>query len=162
MVLELELARAMGTAGLFLCLGLAAFGSAMGMMRAARAAIGVLSEEPRYFSLVSVLVFLPMTQTLVYGFGFFILANDILAKSENLTIPLGVGVGSLAALFVGFAELSSAYAQGCVCADVIAMLPKTRGAILVRGLILAAYLEFIGLLGLALGYMLLMISGLVS
>ncbi|MEM0340071.1 MAG: hypothetical protein QXN05_03240 [Acidilobaceae archaeon] len=150
MVVDIEIAEAFGIAGLFLCMAMSATGTAIGMMKAARAGVGVLSEEPRYFSSVLLLTFLPATQLLVYGSGFTLLVAG--AFPEDLNLSQGVGLFALSA-FVGVAQLFSAYGQGTVCADTIVMLPKTRGAALVRGLVLVAYLEFVGLLGLVFGYM---------
>lgn len=149
----MQLAEALAIAGPFLALGLSAAGTATGMGKAASSAVGVVSAEPRYFTLALVMAFLPSTQTLVYGLGFaFLVYSQVLAAGGELSMLEGAGILSIS-VFVGLAELSSAYWQGVVCADTIAMLPRTRGAILSRGIVLAAYIEFVGLLGLVLGYL---------
>jgi V/A-type H+-transporting ATPase subunit K len=51
------------------------------------------------------------------------------------------------------AELVSAWMQGKVCADGAAQLVKTRGAIFGPTIILAAYEELFGILGMVFGYL---------
>ncbi len=151
-----------GIASLGAALGVAGgiMGSALGISKAATAGLSVLSDEPGYFKWIILLSSLPMTQTF-YGFIFSFLAlNIVLPGIENLTIfkafaILGIGV------MVFLAELFSANYQGAVCMSGIVELPKTKGRIAMSTLILAAYEEIFGILGMVFGYLLLVIvSGL--
>ena len=101
-----------GQIGIGACLGLSAFGSALGARAAGMAAIGAwkkcfIQNKPVPFILVA-FAGAPLTQT-IYG---FILMN-VLAASESLNAFQLMGVG----MFAGFAIGASAYAQGCCSAS---------------------------------------------
>lgn len=134
-------------------------GSAAGISKAAPAGLSVLAEEPEHFKYVLLLSTLPMTQTF-YGFIFTFYTLMIVLPTINLTM-----FKALAVLGIGFmvfiAEALSAYFQGVVCMQGILELPKTKGKILTPSLILAAYEELFGILGMVFGLILvLMVSGL--
>ena len=124
-------------------------GSAIGIGIAGSAGAATLSEEPGQFRNVILLASLPMTQTF-YGLIVLILILQIVVPSiREMTDPGGVGfavlgIGLIAALAEGF---SAAY-QGSVCASGISLLPKTKGTILTSSMILAVFVELIGVLGL--------------
>jgi V/A-type H+-transporting ATPase subunit K len=124
-------------------------GSAIGIGIAGSAGAATLSEEPGQFRNVILLASLPMTQTF-YGLIVLILILQIVVPSiREMTDPGGagfavLGIGIIAALAEGF---SAAY-QGSVCASGISLLPKTKGTILTSSMILAVFVELIGVLGL--------------
>jgi len=124
-------------------------GSSIGIGIAGSAGAATLSEEPGQFRNVIVLASLPMTQSF-YGLIVLILILQIVVPSiREMTDPGGVGfavlgIGIIAALAEGF---SAAY-QGSVCAAGISLLPKTKGTILTSSMILAVFVELIGVLGL--------------
>jgi len=124
-------------------------GSAIGIGIAGSAGAATLSEEPGQFRNVILLASLPMTQTF-YGLIVLILILQIVVPSvREMTDPGGMGfavlgIGIIAALAEGF---SAAY-QGSVCASGISLLPKTKGTILTSSMILAVFVELIGVLGL--------------
>ncbi len=124
-------------------------GSAIGIGIAGSAGAATLSEEPGQFRNVILLASLPMTQTF-YGLIVLILILQIVVNNlEKMSDPGGLGfavlgIGIIAALAEGF---SAAY-QGSVCASGISLLPKTKGAILTSSMILAVFVELIGVLGL--------------
>ena len=124
-------------------------GSAIGIGIAGSAGAATLSEEPGQFRNVILLASLPMTQTF-YGLIVLILILQIVVPSiREMTDPGGVGfavlgIGIIAAMAEGF---SAAY-QGSVCASGISLLPKTKGTILTSSMILAVFVELIGVLGL--------------
>jgi len=124
-------------------------GSAIGIGIAGSAGAATLSEEPGQFRNVILLASLPMTQTF-YGLIVLILILQIVVNNiEKMSDPGGVGfavlgIGIIAALAEGF---SAAY-QGSVCASGISLLPKTKGTILTSSMILAVFVELIGVLGL--------------
>lgn len=131
-------------------------GSAAGVSRAAPAGLTVLAEEPEYFRYVLLLSTLPMTQTF-YGFIFTFYTLIIILPSIELTL-----IKSLAIVGIGFmvflAESTSAYFQGVVCMSGILELPKTKGRILTSALILAAYEELFGILGMVFGIILVILA----
>jgi V/A-type H+-transporting ATPase subunit K len=101
-----------GQIGIGACLGLSAFGSAMGARVAGMAAIGAwkkcfIQNKPVPFILVA-FAGAPLTQT-IYG---FILMN-VLAATQRLNGFQLLGVG----LFAGIAIGASAYAQGSCSAS---------------------------------------------
>ncbi len=124
-------------------------GSAIGIGIAGSAGAATLSEEPGQFRNVILLASLPMTQTF-YGLIVLILILQIVVPSiREMADPGGVGfavlgIGIIAAMAEGF---SAAY-QGSVCASGISLLPKTKGTILTGSMILAVFVELIGVLGL--------------
>jgi len=137
---------------------LAVAGTALGIRPAASVGLSVIAEEPAMRTSVLLFAFFPATQTLVYGFAFMYLMYtqylpSAFAKYAG-NLPLTTAAAILGvSLFVGFAELFSAWMQGIVCADAISLLVKTRGAIFSMGVILAAYEELFGMLGLVFGLM---------
>ena len=124
-------------------------GSAIGIGIAGSAGAATLSEEPGQFRNVILLASLPMTQTF-YGLIVLILILQIVVRNiAEMSDPGGVGfavlgIGIIAAMAEGF---SAAY-QGSVCASGISLLPKTKGTILTSSMILAVFVELIGVLGL--------------
>ncbi|MEA1872385.1 MAG: ATPase [Chloroflexota bacterium] len=124
-------------------------GSSIGIGIAGSAGAATLSEEPGQFRNVIVLASLPMTQSF-YGLIVLILILQIVVRNiAEMSDPGGVGfavlgIGIIAALAEGF---SAAY-QGSVCASGISLLPKTKGTILTSSMILAVFVELIGVLGL--------------
>ncbi|MCX6013219.1 MAG: ATPase [Chloroflexi bacterium] len=121
-------------------------GSAIGMAIAGSAGTATLAEDPKQFRNVLLLAAMPLTQTF---YGLIVL---ILIVTSVLDMVVGstwagyavLGIGILSAL----AELISAIYQGVVCASAISLLPKTKGLIFTPGLMLAVYIELIGVLGL--------------
>ncbi len=146
---------------------LAAIGSTLGIRKVASIGTAVISEDPVQRGKVLALSFLPATQAMVYGFIFMFMSYNvylpsILARygglssmSPNLSSAI-IGIS----LFVGLAEAFSAYTQGQVCADVAAQLIKTKGGIFGLGIVLAAYEELFGILGMIFGILMLtMVAG---
>jgi V/A-type H+-transporting ATPase subunit K len=136
---------------------LAAIGSTVGIYIAIAAGIPATAEDPSQRGRVMVLSFLPATQTMVYGFVYmFMMYSSILPSlfRKYPELPLNIAGAILAiSIFVGIAELVSAWMQGKVCADGAAQLVKTRGAIFGPTIILAAYEELFGILGMVFGYL---------
>lgn len=140
---------------------LAAIGTTIGIHRAVAAGAPVVAEDPGQRGRVMVLSFLPATQTMVYGFIYmFMLYNYVLptlfAKYSELPAHIAGAILGIS-LFVGFAEMVSAWMQGKVCAEGAAQLIKTRGGIFGITLILAAYEELFGILGMVFGLLMVFI-----
>ena len=133
-------------------------GSVLGISKAASAGTATLSEDPGQFRSVIVLASLPMTQTF-YGLIIMILiltavVPKLAATGSSGLIVLGWGV------FAALAEFLSAIYQGTVCASGISLLPKTKGQIFVPSMMLAVFVELLGVLGLVFTIMALAILGL--
>lgn len=144
--------------------GLAVAGSTLGILKAASVGTAVISEDPAQRGKVLALSFLPATQSMVYGFIFMFMTYTVYLPSivrkyvEPSLIPPSINMAIIGiSLFVGFAEAFSAYTQGIVCADVAAQLVKTKGGIFGLGIVLAAYEELFGILGMIFGILMLTI-----
>jgi len=121
-------------------------GSSIGIGIAGSAGVATLSEDSGQFRNVIVLASLPMTQTF-YGLIILILViTPVVPKipAEGGAGFMVLGVGLIAAA----AECFSAIYQGNVCASGIALLPKTKGRILTNAMMLAVFVELLGVLGL--------------
>jgi V/A-type H+-transporting ATPase subunit K len=103
--------------GIALCVILCGLGSALGLYKTGTAAAGVLSEDPKKFSKVMVLVVLPATQG-IYGFVMAILASsgvvDGLTAAQGWAIfgkvmPMAA-VGLISAIFQGQTAVNCIYA----------------------------------------------------
>ncbi|MEL9909553.1 MAG: ATPase [Desulfurococcus sp.] len=123
-------------------------GSTIGMRHAASVGASVLAEDPTQFRNVLILAALPMTQTF-YGliqmiYIMLMYIPSLPLDNINMTKALAlIGIG-----LAGFlAEYLSAWAQGIICANGIAELPRTKGNNLMSSIVLAAYVELWGILG---------------
>lgn len=136
-------------------------GSAIGIGIAGSAGAATLSEDQGQFRNVILLTSMPMTQTF-YGLITLILILTTVIPSLA-AMPDGGGMG-FAVLGIGLitavAEGVSAAYQGSVCASGISLLPKTKGTILISSMILAVFVELIGVLGLVFAILALSILGL--
>jgi V/A-type H+-transporting ATPase subunit K len=151
-----EVYSLLATLGPGLAEALAAAGTVIGIMEAISSGIPVVSEEPSQRGKIFILAFMPMTQTLVYGFSFMFIAYSLtlpslISKYKGIIPPHIAGTIFAVSLFVGFAEFYSAWKQGQTCALTAAHLIKTRGGIFGSGVILALYQEFVGVLGMVFG-----------
>ncbi|MBA7610162.1 hypothetical protein ES703_17368 [subsurface metagenome] len=133
-------------------------GSSIGIATAASAGVATLSEDRGQFRNVIVLASLPMTQSF-YGLIILIfIINQVVPK-----LPETGGAGFMVfgiGLMVAAAECFSAIHQGNVCASGISLLPKTKGAIFIHSMMLAVFVELLGVLGLVFAIMALTMLGL--
>ena len=97
-----------------------------------------------------------MTQTF---YGLIILILILTSVDTGITKEAGYAVLG-AGIMAMVAEMFSAIYQGTVCASGIALLPKTEGKILTPGIMMAVYVELIGVLGLVTTIIALSLSGL--
>ncbi|MBN2254745.1 MAG: ATPase [Deltaproteobacteria bacterium] len=139
--------QALATFGGAMALAGGLAGSAIGIANAASSGVATLSEDSGQLRNVIVLASLPMTQSF---YGLIILIIILTVSLPKLAAAgIGAGVAILGiGIMAGFAELFSAIFQGAVCAAGIALLPKTRGRILTASMMLAVFVELIGVLGL--------------
>lgn len=146
------LAVGLAYAGAALALMGGLIGSSIGMGKAGSSGSAALAEDPKQFRNVFLLAALPMTQTF---YGLIILIqyiNYVNGHLDTLTLEKGLAILALG-LAVGGAELFSAWYQGVVCASGIAELPRTKGAVTFNTMILAVYVELIGILGMVFGFL---------
>jgi len=133
-------------------------GSSIGIGLAGSAGAATLADDPNQFRNVLILAALPMTQTF---YGLIILIIIITAVLPGLA-GMGAGYG-FAVLAIGIiaavAESFSAIYQGAVCASGISLLPKTKGRILTHTMVMAVYVELMGVLGLVFTIMALAMIG---
>ena len=133
-------------------------GSAIGIANAASNGVATLAEEPGQLRNVILLSSLPMTQTF---YGLIILILILTTVVDKLPAAGGGGFAVFGCgLIAAAAELWSGAYQGSVCASGIALLPKTKGVILTNAMMLAVFVELIGVLGLVFTIMALSILGL--
>lgn len=141
-----------------LALGGGLAGASVGIAKAASAGVAILSEDRSQLRNVIVLASLPMTQAF-YGLIILIIIQtnvvDKIPESSGLGFAV-FGLGIMAAM----AEFFSAAHQGAVCASGISLLPKTKGQILTNSMMLAVFVELLGVLGLVFSIMLLSLLGL--
>ena len=151
-------AASMATLGGALALIGGLIGSSIGIAKAASAGTATLAEEPGQFRNVLVLASLPMTQSF---YGLIVLILIITSVVPKVT---ATGAGGFAVLGIGLiatgAEFFSAIYQGLVCASGISLLPKTRGQIFASSMMLAVFVELLGVLGLVFTIMALTMLGL--
>jgi len=126
-------------------------GSSIGIGKAGSAGTAALAEDPKQFRNVFILVSLPMTQTfygLIVLIQFISYVNGLaeITMAKALAI-LGLGIAA------GAAEWASAWFQGVICASGIAELPRTKGKITFNAMILAVYVELVGILGMVFALM---------
>jgi V/A-type H+-transporting ATPase subunit K len=139
--------QALATFGGAMALAGGLAGSAIGIANAASSGVATLSEDAGQLRNVIVLASLPMTQSFYGLIILIIILTVVLPKIISAGIGAGVAVLGIG-IMAGFAELFSAIFQGAVCASGIALLPKTKGRILTASMMLAVFVELIGVLGL--------------
>lgn len=133
-------------------------GSAIGIANAGSNGVATLAEEPGQLRNVIVLCSLPMTQTF---YGLIILILILTTVVDKLPATGGSGFAVFGCCIIAAAaELWSGAYQGSVCASGISLLPKTKGVILTNAMMLAVFVELIGVLGLVFTIMALSILGL--
>lgn len=122
-------------------------GSAIGIANAASSGVATLSEEPGQLRNVIVLASLPMTQSFYGLIILIIILTVVMPQMQAGTLGDGIAVLAIG-IMAAFAELFSAIFQGSVCASGVALLPRTSGQILTSSMMLAVFVELIGVLGL--------------
>ena len=133
-------------------------GSAIGIASAASNGVATLAEEPGQLRNVILLSSLPMTQTF---YGLIMLILILTTVVDKLPATGGGGFTVFGCCMIAAAaELWSGAYQGHVCASGISLLPKTKGVILTNAMMLAVFVELIGVLGLVFTIMALSILGL--
>jgi len=151
------LGLALGVAGSVLAFALGASGSSIGVGYAARAASGVVTEDPDKFGRLIPIVAIPGTQGF-YGFLVFFLVTivkiNLLGQIRYPSLEQGIKI-FLVGFCVGLTLLISAIHQGKVsaaCVGIIAKKPEQAG----KALILPAFVETYAVLSLVVGVLVLL------
>lgn len=135
--------------GVALCVLLCGIGSCIGLYKTSAAAAGVLSEDPKKFGKVMVLVLLPATQG-IYGFIIGIIASgSITGVATNAEGWLLFG----AVLPMTISGLVSAYFQGKSAVNCIYAVGKQE-SLSGKLIVYPAMIEFYAILGLIISIML--------
>ncbi|MBE0430608.1 MAG: ATPase [Dehalococcoidia bacterium] len=136
-------------------------GSAIGIGTAGSAGAATLSEEPGQLRNVILLASLPMTQTFYGLITLILILTTVIGNLGEASNGGGMGFAVLGiGIIVALAEGFSGAFQGSVCASGISLLPKTKGKILTNSMMLAVFVELIGVLGLVFAIMALAMLGL--
>jgi len=140
---DLSLGVTIAMCGVGFAVIFAGIGSIVGIGYPARAAAGVLSEDPGRFGSLFLLVVLPGTQ----GFYGFVAAFLLIGNISNIeTLAQGWQL-FFAALPIAFTGLLSGIHQGKVCAAGVNLVAK-RPKEVMKGVIYAAMVETYAVLGL--------------
>ena len=134
---------------LALTAALCGVGSALGLFKTGSAAAGVLSEDPKKFSKVLVLVVLPATQG-IYGFVFGIIGLGSVTATMTVAAGLKVLMSSLPMMVTG---LITAIFQGLTsvaCINTIAKQDSLSGKLI----LFPAMVETYAILGLVVSILL--------
>lgn len=135
--------------GIALCVLLCGIGSCLGLYQTSSAAAGVLSEDPKKFGKVMVLVLLPATQG-IYGFIIGIIASG----SLNATLSTEMGWALFGAVLpMMISGLVSAYIQGKAAANCIYAVGKQE-SLSGKLIVYPGMIEFYAILGLIISIML--------
>lgn len=137
--------------GIAVCVLLCGIGSCIGLYKTSTAAAGVLSEEPKKFGKVMVLVLLPATQG-IYGFIIGIIASGSAAISPTMTAGIGWAVVG-AVLPMAISGLVSGYYQGKAAANCIYAVGKQE-SLSGKLIVYPGMIEFYAILGLIISIML--------
>lgn len=145
----MELGLALAIAGIAAAIGLSGCGSAIGIGYAGQASAGILSEDPKLFGRLIILIALPGTQG-IYGFVAAFLVMGKIGLLGGAPVALTTANGwelFFACLPIALAGLVSAIHQGKVCAAGAGLVAK-RPAEAGRALVIGVFVEFYAVLGL--------------
>ncbi|MBR2647041.1 MAG: V-type ATP synthase subunit K [Clostridia bacterium] len=135
--------------GIALCVLLCGIGSCIGLYKTSTAAAGVLSEEPKKFGKVMVLVLLPATQG-IYGFIIGIIASGAITQG----MPTALGWAMVGAVLpMAISGLVSGIFQGKSAANCIYAVGKQE-SLSGKLIVYPGMIEFYAILGLIISIML--------
>lgn len=137
--------------GIAVCVLLCGIGSCIGLYKTSTAAAGVLSEDPKKFGKVMVLVLLPATQG-IYGFIIGIIASGSAAITTGMTAGIGWAIVG-AVLPMAISGLVSGYFQGKAAANCIYAVGKQE-TLSGKLIVYPGMIEFYAILGLIISIML--------
>ena len=139
--------------GIVLCVLLCGVGSTLGLFKTGRAAAGVLSEDPKKFGKLMVLVLLPATQG-IYGFIIGIIASSTLSTAADTFITVSQGWAIFGAVMpMALSGLVTGIFQGKSAVNCIYAVGKQE-SLGGKLIIYPAMIEFYAILGLIISIML--------
>ncbi len=124
-------------------------GSALGLFKTGSAASGVLSEDPKKFSKVLVLVVLPATQG-IYGFVFGIIGLGSVTATMTVSAGLKVLMASLPMMISGIVTAIFQGLTSVACINTIAKQDSLSGKLI----LFPAMVETYAILGLVVSILL--------
>ncbi len=135
--------------GIALCVLLCGIGSCIGLYKTSTAAAGVLSEDPKKFGKVMVLVLLPATQG-IYGFIIGIIASGVISSG----MATATGWAMLGAVLpMAVSGFVSAWLQGKSAVNCIYAVGKQE-SLSGKLIVYPGMIEFYAILGLIISIML--------
>ncbi len=135
--------------GIALCVLLCGIGSCIGLYKTSTAAAGVLSEDPKKFGKVMVLVLLPATQG-IYGFIIGIIASGVISSGMATATGWAMFGAVLPMAVSGFV---SAWLQGKSAVNCIYAVGKQE-SLSGKLIVYPGMIEFYAILGLIISIML--------
>ena len=135
--------------GVALCVLLCGIGSCIGLFKTSAAAAGVLSEDPKKFGKVMVLVLLPATQG-IYGFIIGIIASGVIQQGMATAQGWALLGAMLPMTVSGFV---SAWLQGKSAVNCIYAVGKQE-SLSGKLIVYPGMIEFYAILGLIISIML--------
>ncbi len=135
--------------GVALCVLLCGIGSCIGLYKTSTAAAGVLSEDPKKFGKVMVLVLLPATQG-IYGFIIGIIASGVISSGMATATGWALFAATLPMTVSGFV---SAFIQGKSAVNCIYAVGKQE-SLSGKLIVYPGMIEFYAILGLIISIML--------
>ena len=145
----MEIGYVIAIVSIAVCVLICGVGSALGLCKTATTAAGVLSEDPKKFGKVMVLVLLPATQG-IYGFIIGIIASSSLATVNTVGEGWAMFGALLPMIVSGFA---SAVIQGKAAANCIKAVGKQE-SLSGKLIVYPGMIEFYAILGLIISIML--------
>jgi V/A-type H+-transporting ATPase subunit K len=130
----------------------AMFGSSAGCLKAGNAGAASLAEDLGQFKNILILAAAPVTQTFYAMIVLVTVFSVVVPKLATADISIGWWVFSIC-MITAAAELHSAYFQGLVCTAGISLLPQSKGTVFTGVLLMAAYLELEGVIGMVFAIM---------
>lgn len=130
----------------------AMLGSSSGCLKTGIAGAATLSEDLGQFKNTLILAAAPLTQTFYAMIVLVTTFSVIVPKLATSSVAIGWYVFAIC-MITGAAELHSAYFQGLVCTAGISLLPKSKGTVFTGVLLMAAYLELEGVIGMVFAIM---------
>ncbi len=129
-------------------------GSVVGTLSTGKAGAVALSEDIGQFRNVLILAAMPLTQTFYAMIVMVLVFSSVVPKLSTEAIGGGLGWYVFAlCILTGIAEFVSAYFQGLVCVAGISLLAKSKGNVFTGSILMAAYLELIGIVGMVFAVM---------
>jgi V/A-type H+-transporting ATPase subunit K len=131
---------------------MAMFGSSSGCLKTGNAGAASLAEDLGQFKNILILAAAPLTQTFYAMIVLVTVFSVVVPKLATAPLATGWWVFAIC-MITAAAEWHSAYFQGLVCVAGITFLPQSKGSVFTGVLLMAAYLELEGVIGMVFAIM---------